>query len=293
MTTTGPVVVAHDGHPHAERLVDAAAEEAARLGVPLLVVALVHDVDNPDLTVQARRREMQYAVERMEHTLRDSAARERDRRPDVSIATRTLDQPSAADVQATLAGCRLLVLGSHGPGERPAFAMDTTSQQLLRAAACPVLVVPVHTPLRETSGVRHIVVGIAEPDEEAARIIEAAQTYASPSGHVTVLHAYRQVNGETAESAHARAAALCADLVATVTVADPTVTVERTLTDQPATSALIDQAVGARMLVIGSRGPMALAGMTLDSVSHAVLAALPCPVLVVPRSVTSDPDRTV
>lgn len=284
--TVEPVVVGHDGHPHAERLVDAAAAEASRRGVPLVILGVVPSVDNPDFTVQAQRREMQVAVERTALALRDSASRLRELRPDLSIATRSLVQPEDDEVLAALAPCSLLVLGSHGPGQRPAFAMDTTSQRLLRAAACPVLVVPVHTPPRTPTDIRHVVVGVPEDHGDAVRVVTAALGMASPSDRVIAIHAYRRHDGESIETARARGDHSVAKAIATATAtaATESATVTRLLTLEPAASALIEQAPGASMLVVGSRGPMALAGMTLDSVSHAVLESLPCPVLIVPRS---------
>lgn len=280
--TAAPVVVGHDGHPHAERLVDAAATEASRRGVPLVILALVPDVDNPDLTVQAQRRELLYAVERTDQSLRDSAARQQQRQPDLQTATRALLQPDDAAVQEAVAQCRLLVLGSHGPGQRPAFAMDTTSQRLLRASVCPVVIMPVHKPPRDDAGVRHVVVGVPEDQDEAVRIVQAAGAQASPGGRVVLVHSYRRRDGESTESAQARVDVMLTELAPAAAAADPTVTVERVLTSEPAAPALIEQGLGASMLVVGSRGPMALAGMTLDSVSHAVLESLPCPVLIVP-----------
>jgi nucleotide-binding universal stress UspA family protein len=57
------------------------------------------------------------------------------------------------------------------------------------------------------------------------------------------------------------------------------------LTQDAAVDGLLRHGKHAAVLVVGSRGPAALAGLSLESVSRAVLDAPPCPVLVVvPRS---------
>ena len=85
-----PVVVGHDGHPHAERVVDAAGEEAERAGAALLLLALVPVVDDPDHTVRAQQRDEKYAVERMTPPARRVA-----RPPAVDSAGRPGERPGA------------------------------------------------------------------------------------------------------------------------------------------------------------------------------------------------------
>ena len=55
------------------------------------------------------------------------------------------------------------------------------------------------------------------------------------------------------------------------------------LTQDMAARALIRLAAGATLLVIGTR-PGSLSGLTWGSVGRDILAALPCPMLVIPRN---------
>jgi nucleotide-binding universal stress UspA family protein len=61
----------------------------------------------------------------------------------------------------------------------------------------------------------------------------------------------------------------------------PVEIVTRVVQGHPA-QVLLDAAVGARMLVVGSRGHGTLAGMLLGSVSQHCVQHAPCPVVVVP-----------
>lgn len=55
----------------------------------------------------------------------------------------------------------------------------------------------------------------------------------------------------------------------------------RTIVEEHPAAALVAAAVGAELLVVGSRGHGAFAGMLLGSVSQHVVAHAPCPVVVV------------
>jgi nucleotide-binding universal stress UspA family protein len=61
----------------------------------------------------------------------------------------------------------------------------------------------------------------------------------------------------------------------------PDVTVRRVVTGGQPTKRLLDQAVDAQLLVVGSRGRGGFAGMLLGSTSQALIHHAPCPLLVV------------
>ena len=65
--------------------------------------------------------------------------------------------------------------------------------------------------------------------------------------------------------------------------AAPTVRVRVEESDLPA-RAVLDAAVGALLVVVGSRGRHGVRGDVLGSTSQRILADAPCPVLVVPRA---------
>lgn len=77
-----------------------------------------------------------------------------------------------------------------------------------------------------------------------------------------------------------------ADVVAT---GDQPVDVRIKVARGPAAQVLLEAAVGAELLVVGSRGHGAFAGMLLGSVSQHCTHHAPCPVIVVPN----DDSRTM
>ena len=64
----------------------------------------------------------------------------------------------------------------------------------------------------------------------------------------------------------------------------PTIALSTTLLQGAAAPALVEAAATAALLVVGTHGRGAVAGLILGSVSHDVLLNMPCPVIVVPRS---------
>jgi nucleotide-binding universal stress UspA family protein len=76
---------------------------------------------------------------------------------------------------------------------------------------------------------------------------------------------------------------ICQAAVARVRELQPSVSCEPRVVEGHAGSVLLDEARGATLLVVGSRGRGELAGMLLGSVSHQVLHHAPCPVTVVPK----------
>jgi nucleotide-binding universal stress UspA family protein len=61
----------------------------------------------------------------------------------------------------------------------------------------------------------------------------------------------------------------------------PDVTVRRVVTGGRPARCLLDQAEGAQLLVVGSRGRGGFAGMLLGSTSRTLIHHAPCPLLVV------------
>jgi nucleotide-binding universal stress UspA family protein len=111
--------------------------------------------------------------------------------------------------------------------------------------------------------------------------VEAVATWRDPATYgLAVGYAYTPTDSES------YASLISKDLdnaIAEVsgTAANP-VPVHPRVAEGPAAQMLLEAAVGAELLVVGSRGHGAFAGMLLGSVSQHCVQHAPCPVVVVP-----------
>ena len=78
------------------------------------------------------------------------------------------------------------------------------------------------------------------------------------------------------------------EVIGDVLPGDLDVTVEPVVVCDLPARALLDEAAGARMLVVGARGLGGFRGLLLGSVSQQVVAHSSCPVVVVPQGARGD-----
>ena len=145
----------------------------------------------------------------------------------------------------------------------------------------------------EGTGVTRIVVGVDE-SHGARRALRWALEHAEALGaSLEAVHAYEfglawidyDAGAEAIERWRQRAAATARDelhRVVTEVAEGGDVTIEEIVVPSDAATALIDQAKGADLLVVGSRGRGAFSGLLLGSVSRRCTEHASCPVVVVP-----------
>jgi nucleotide-binding universal stress UspA family protein len=145
--TEGPVVVGVDATRAGTAALDAAADIAAALPAPLVVVHAWSDVTaGPGGGAHRAGEDWSTLAASAETVLRDAAARVAERAPHVEVETRALrDTPLRALLD--LAGtARLVVVGPrsdhHVPRQEDGMLLGSTSRGLVGFAPCPVLVVP-------------------------------------------------------------------------------------------------------------------------------------------------------
>lgn len=279
------VVVGYDGTWRSRGAVDrAAAEAVARRQSLVLLDVVARDEAGATSTAATGTRQ-----QRWDRAVTDSAAEaERVARdhPGLRSSSVVVLDDALDSALPVLARCGLLMLGERGPLGVRAFLMGSTSRELVRSTACPVLVVPDDAP---AVGPGSVVVGIGD-DDHAVTLLQVAGDEALRRGrHLTVLHSYSRSGtshsaqradgpGSSAvDAAHLRVETLLrrADL-------DPRLTVLVELTPDAPVAALLRHAAEAGVLVLGTRGPIALARLALGSVSRAVLDATTVPLLLVP-----------
>jgi nucleotide-binding universal stress UspA family protein len=286
---SGTVVVGCDGSWASQRAVVAATGEAARRGITLVLLA----VAEPGSVREDRLEIVRSAAEDAMAVTERAAALACD--VDPAQPTRVVIAPDVASAAlADLArGAVLLVLGRHGVHGQVAFSLGSTSAELARRFGCPVFV------SRDRSGGEEVVegeppvvlVGLdAGPD--SARVLSAAAHEAAVRGtRLVALHAIRSGRPRSrADLAVGWQRVHDAVRAANLPVGIPSrLVITR---DEPAT-ALVIRARPDDLLVVGTRGGGRLAGLVEGSVSRAVLAAMPCDVVVVqPPRQAGDPRAT-
>ena len=139
-TAGGPVVVGLDDSPEAEAALRIAVTEAVRLEVP---VRAVHAWDLTPWMVGPMGVSSLMALpdtEKLAERINDIVEPYRKQYPALTIDIDVVEaRPSAALVEASV-GASVVVVGSRGLGGFTGLLLGSTSKEVLRDAACPVIV---------------------------------------------------------------------------------------------------------------------------------------------------------
>ena len=153
MEPTYRIIVGFDGSEGAERALDWAADEAERrnrAGQPTTVQALTAwalDPAEPESVAVRVSDPRRVAKE----TLAAAVSRVRDRHPTV-IAAEVVDGASSDVLVRASDDADLLVLGSHGHTRMYHVVLGSVAEACIRAATCPVLVIPMARAASSRSG---------------------------------------------------------------------------------------------------------------------------------------------
>jgi nucleotide-binding universal stress UspA family protein len=283
------VLVGVDGGWRSFKLAIVASEEARRRGLPLVMVTVTRPVLDPERSPYGQRLDEQQAEELARRRLAEAVLAVRDHDARVEVSAHVLPESVlAAREEATLDSAALLVLGARGGYGRTAFGLDSVSRMLLTRASCPVLIVPdavLDGRRLQPAGDAPVVVGIAGTELDGAVMRAAVAESSSRRTGLRVVHAYDAYDAGSAEPAGeavSRGLDICAAAIRAVPV-PPAVPVSVAARLGDPTSVLLHAVGEGSVLVIGSRGPGALAGLAADSVSRQILREAQGCVLVVPR----------
>ncbi|MEP6855023.1 MAG: universal stress protein, partial [Pedococcus sp.] len=212
-----------------------------------------------------------------------------DRVPAVTAVTASSAQ--APELEDLAARASLLVVGRHGSHGLGAFALGSTSEQLVRRLGCPVIVAGASTGPRtgrdERSAGPHPVVVVGIDDDPSAHVVLAIAVEAAQARGwaLTVVYAA----GRTDTELHLLAARIW-DRHAGLLLSQraPDHSLARVVVDvDDAVPALLAHAGPRDLLVVGTQGQGRLAGLISGSVARGVLDQMPCDVLVVPPAVVT------
>ena len=274
-----PVVVGIDGSEGDELAIRWATKEASMRRLPLRVVNVLDPpVMARPLDIGLADRILTYCREDARQIVDDGAALARSLAPDVEVTPTVVTGQLVPALLAETADARLVVLGSGRRFDATRVRLGSVAAHVSAHATCPVIVArsQVTGELATASGRAGIVVGV-----DGSAISEAAIAFAFEEASwrglgLTVVHAWQMsrmpvtfdVAEATREAAEER---VLAEALAGWSEKYPDVQVmSRLVRDHPA-RALMEEAMGAVLLVVGSHGRGRFAEMVLGSVSQVVL----------------------
>jgi nucleotide-binding universal stress UspA family protein len=285
MTEPLPVVVGVDGSESALEASRWAAREAGRRGVGLRVVQAFcwpqsHHVGGVGRGQQSVLRRM------AEEQLSAAAAAAAEAAAGGSVETALVEGTPVAVLVAESRVAQLVVVGSRGLGGFSGLLLGSVAVGLAAHAAVPVAVVRGSGADAAADG--PVVVGVdGSPIGEAA-LAAAYEAAAARRVPLVAVHTWWDVLLDPSfgplvewDVIEDEAHRVLGERLAGWAEKYPEVEVRRVVERDKPAHALLEQAAGAQLVVVGSRGRGGLAGMLLGSVSHSLLHHSPCPVLVV------------
>uniref|UniRef100_A0AAU2AFR8 Universal stress protein n=1 Tax=Streptomyces sp. NBC_00093 TaxID=2975649 RepID=A0AAU2AFR8_9ACTN len=288
-----PLVVGIDGSDPSLTAVDWAADEAARLGVPLcLVYASLWQRYEGDVQSGSLERPSEEVM--AQNIVATAAERVHRRDPEVKVSTAVVPAEAADALLREGHNASALVTGSRGRGELTGLLLGSVSLAVAARAHCPVIVVRGDKAGLEGTHER-ILLGVDEPALSGEAVRFAFREAEARGCTLDVVRAWRCPGHETADDpgladdpAHdheARASALL-DAALHDAVADhPGVPVRRSTVEGPARRVLLSRSAAADLVIVGARRRTGHFGLQLGRVGHTLLHHADCPVAIVPQRV--------
>jgi len=292
-------VVGFDGTWHSRPALERAANEAVERRLALTVLTVVPLPSDPHLSVRAQdadaKARWEQALERVTTATADLG---RDH-PGLSVSLEVVREDELDQVERDIGNAGLMVLGDSGSAGPAAFLLGSTSRQLVRGTRCPILVVPDgESTARQSRAVVDaghatvltgaVLVG-AGGGPAVVGLLRLAGAEAMRRGNrLCVLHSYDGSHDRQAvsdDTAHPAVVQTRVEQWVEAAALDAEVNVTTILTPDPPVDALVRLGRSAELVVVGSRGPIAMARLVMGSVSRGVLDAAATPILVVPHPV--------
>ena len=274
---SAPIVAGVDGSGAALDAVRWAARDAARLGVPLRLVHACHHGDRtadafgltaPDIGAELRARGAGH--------LRAAATVARVAEPGLRIESRLCEGDPRVVLRHEAQDAATVVLGHDGPGAFGGLAFGSCALALAVHGRCAVVVVR-----GRVTDQGDVVAGVDRGPESIAAARYAMQVAALFGTGVTALRTWTSTVGDSAVR-HEAARRELIEQMAPLAAEFPTVPVEYVVLRGRPGRTLLEFGEHARLLVVGTHGSGAVAGLIFGSTSQSLALRAPCPVAVVP-----------
>jgi nucleotide-binding universal stress UspA family protein len=281
------IIVGIDGSPESDAAVNWAAHDAAIRGLPL---TLVH-VENPAAPTWSQAPILEESPEQQEadgrSLLANASTIARDAIADtaqIHIDGELLSSATVPTLVDQSKDAELIVVGSRGRGALSRSFLGSVSSGLIRHAHCPVALIGDVDPQMPHPAPAPVLVGIDGSTSDLATAI-AFEEASLRNVDLIALHAWNDIDmnaipGYDWSPTTAKEGHLLAKALAGWQERYPDVSVHEQLVSGRAAHALVDASESAQLVVVGSHGSGALAGMLLGSVSNAVVQAVHRPVIV-------------
>ncbi|MFD5600572.1 universal stress protein [Leucobacter sp. NPDC058333] len=200
------------------------------------------------------------------------------------IGTAVVGHP-IAEIESASKRVDLVILGAHHGGRFSGSFFGTRAVKVAATSHCPVAVIPKIDPRPNAP----VVVGVDGSESSQRAIAFAAEQASLREVPLVAVYAWMPPltpgleylwSEELVESQRAAAEEAMAIGVAGIAQRYPDLEVRREIVQSAPVAALVQAAEHAELLVVGSRGRGGITRLLLGSVSHGVLQALPCPVVV-------------
>jgi nucleotide-binding universal stress UspA family protein len=282
------IIVGIDGSPASDAAVSWAAHDAAVRGLPLTVV----HVESPAAATWSQAPVLEESPGEQQAEGRSLLAHAstiaRDAIADTAQIQINGELLSSSTPVPTLVeqskDAELIVVGSRGRGALSRSILGSVSSGLIRHAHCPVALIRDANPKMPHPAQAPVLVGIDGSTSDLATAI-AFEEASLRNADLIALHAWNDIDmnaipGYDWSPTTAKEGHLLAEALAGWRERYPDVSVHEQLVSGRAAHALVDASESAQLVVVGSHGSGALAGMLLGSVSNAVVQAVHRPVIV-------------
>ena len=282
------IVVGIDGSGTANVAVYWAAQDAALRNVPLTLVYVMNPIlatwQPTPIPVEFEEWQQEQARVYMDEATRIAQENSGSDRP-LTINTEVFFAPTLPTLVELSEQAEMIVVGSRGRGAVARVVLGSVSSGLVHHARCPVAVIHDEDPLMPHPAQAPVLVGVdgSEASELATSI---AFDEASRRGvELVALHAWSdtavvELPGLDWSVVKEQEELVLAERLAGWQERYPDVKVNRLVVcDEPARQ-LTEHSEAAQLVVVGSRGRGGFAGLSLGSVSTAVVHAVRMPVIV-------------
>ena len=281
------IIVGVDGSPVSDAAVRCAAHDAAIRGLPLTIVyaedpaaptwSQAPVLDESPAEQQAEGRSLLVNASKIARDAIGDTAR-------IQINGELLSSAPVPALVDQSNDAELIVVGSTGRGALSRGFLGSVSSGLIRHAHCPVALIRDEDPQTPHPAEAPVLVGIDGSTSDLATPVafeEASRRHAD----LIALHAWNdtdmsEIPGYDWSPITTKEDRLLTEALAGWQERYPDVIVHKRLVRDRAARALVDASESTQLVVVGSHGSGAFAGMLLGSVSNAVVQAVHKPVIV-------------